>query len=131
MAKTTWFLFIPLLLLILSCSPKWINGGWQGTGHQIDGQTWEVRFFANLEAGYEIDYPSLVCGGIWEVEDANWHKLSFVESIEYGQDHCDQGVEVTVTRISRTEIEVNYYIRSLYPEQPIATARLNKMPYAK
>ncbi|MEL6537829.1 MAG: hypothetical protein AAFQ98_20585, partial [Bacteroidota bacterium] len=87
-------LLLTLVLLVSSCSPKWINGGWQGTGYQIDGQTWEVQMFADWDTGFEITYPDLSCGGVWDLTNQERLRFFFEETIEYGQDNCDQGVEV-------------------------------------
>ena len=125
MQKIGWlFLFT---LLATSCAPTWINGSWEGTGTQIDGNTWEVELLAKMSEGYEISYPDLSCGGVWDLTDASMLKIQFRENIEYGQENCDQGVEVRVKRLSRERIQVTYWIRSMYPDQPIAEAVLRKV----
>jgi len=113
--------------LIVSCSStRQLNGQWNGIGYQIDGSQWEVDLTVK-NRDITIDYPTLNCGGEWRIAKKMDEEVEFKELILYGINYCDQGVEVHVKKISKVEIEVNYYLREYYPNKPIATATLTKM----
>lgn len=117
-----------LAVSLTACkSTQWINGSWEGTGQQVDGLSWKVLLFVDTKVGTEIDYPDLNCGGIWSLEAIKHHQVAFIESIEYGQEQCNQGVEVIAKRISPTQILLEYWMRNVYPDKPIATATLEKV----
>lgn len=101
-----------ILLLLLVCSfasaqsksNSWIRGTWEGTGYQTDDKTtWEMV----LKAGgkrFAIDYPTLSCGGRWQLISINASRARFRERLDHGQEKCaDLGV-VLIQRLNRNQI---------------------------
>ena len=113
MSPTVWFKsFGPCLLLLLACcgasaqskSNSWIRGTWEGTGYQTDDKsTWEMV----LKAGgkrFAIDYPSLSCGGRWQLVSLNAWRARFRERLDHGQDKCADNGHVLIQRLNRNQI---------------------------
>lgn len=122
------FFWIIIVFTFSSCSSTlWIQGTWNGTGYQDDGQIWEVLLHANNPDTIKIEYPDLACGGNWKITSDSTHQMRFIENIVFGVENCDQGTEITVNKISKTEIEVLYYIRWIEKDKPIANAILKKL----
>src|ERR1700704_3384240 len=75
-----------ILLLLLSAavpaqtkSNNWIKGSWEGTGYQTDDQsTWLMRLTAGGRR-FSIEYPSLNCGGRWQLLSLNSYRARFRE----------------------------------------------------
>ena len=111
----------------LGCAtaPKWIQGKWQGTGDQVDGQTWEVSLDASKLFNIQIDYPGLDCGGKWKSVNKSENGANLREVLTYGLDKCDQNVEVVLSRVSDEQLKVEYYLKS-YSDKAIATAMLTR-----
>jgi len=78
------FLLLAMLSLSACSGTKWLNGEWTGTGNQIDGQTWAVVLNAAVGESIDIKYPSLSCGGTWEVTQKEGKQVWFKESISEG-----------------------------------------------
>src|SRR6266480_2324190 len=82
---------ILLLLLCASLSAQtktsnWIKGTWEGTGYQTDDQsTWTMRLTARGRR-FPIEYPSLNCGGRWQLVSINSYRARFRERLDHGQD---------------------------------------------
>jgi len=99
-----------LILMISSAaiaqkkSAGWVRGAWEGTGYQIDDQsTWAMIFQARGNR-FSIDYPSLNCGGRWQLISMGASRARFREILTHGQDKCaDRGI-VLLERISRKQI---------------------------
>jgi hypothetical protein len=91
-----------------SKSQAWLKGTWEGTGYQIDDKTtWEMKLTAR-GARYSIEYPSLNCGGRWQLLSINSSRARFREILNHGQDKCaDQGT-VLVQRLSRKQVVFLY-----------------------
>ena len=113
MSPTVWFKsFGPCLLLLLTCcvasaqskSNSWIRGTWEGTGYQTDDKsTWEMV----LKAGgkrFAIDYPSLSCGGRWQLVSLNAWRARFRERLDHGQDKCANNGHVLIQQLNRNQI---------------------------
>ena len=97
---------------------SWLEGTWEGTGYQIDKQTWSV-IFTHAEKKFTISYPSLGCSGWWKLEKAEKTRLLFTENITVNNG-CDQGVKVIVTRIDDKNISVSWFIPAMFGDQAIA-----------
>lgn len=101
------FLFFCSLLFSLSClaDAKQSNtlnqfiGEWEGTGTQSDGSHWSIRVNSRPD-GYFIDYPSLVCGGVWKPIKITESNLVFKEILIYGIDRCLDHGEVVIHKIA-------------------------------
>ena len=113
MSPTVWFKsFGPCLLLLLACcvasaqskSNSWIRGTWEGTGYQTDDKsTWEMVLKAGGK-GFAIDYPSLSCGGRWQLISISAWRARFRERLDHGQDKCADNGHVLIQRLNRNQI---------------------------
>lgn len=126
MIRKLTYLIAPLLILTSCSGTKWINGTWAGVGHQIDGKKWKVELEADIDGEVKVNYPTLSCGGHWEVTEKDKKQLKLAEKITTGKDKCDEGVDVEVKKLSKNQIEVLYYLRWYNGDAPIATAQLKK-----
>ena len=99
--------------LVLACaftldaqtkSQSWIRGTWEGTGYQIDDQsTWTMRFTA-VGRRFSIEYPSLSCGGKWQLLYINASEARFKEKLGHGTDKCINSGNVTIRRLSHSQV---------------------------
>lgn len=119
MKRLTNFLFVGLTLIVCILSTqdlhaqksiKWLDGTWFGTGHQpIDDSRWSVVL--EYEAGkLAISYPSLECSGNWKLVKAKKGYAEFVEDITKGENKCNDGVKVIVTRVDERFVSVAYFL---------------------
>ena len=99
-----------LLLLLASTAAaqgkgkSWLRGSWEGTGYQTDDQsTWPMQLsIKRIKGGrrtFSIDYPSLSCGGRWQLLSINGSKARFKELLDHGQDKCSDKGLVVIERI--------------------------------
>jgi hypothetical protein len=103
-----------LLLLLASTaaaqgkSKPWLRGAWEGTGYQTDdNSTWPMRLTITKRKGrrtFSIDYPSLSCGGRWQLLSITQGKARFRERLDHGQDKCTNNGRVVVERIGRGQL---------------------------
>ncbi len=117
-----------ILAIAISChaqGPKWLKGKWQGIGDQIDGMQWQAKLDATNLEDIKIEYPDLSCGGNWKMENKTGKTARMVENLTFGEDKCDQGVEMVVEKMSKGKIKVTYFLKSYSPD-PIASAILTK-----
>jgi len=96
-----------------------IKGKWFGTGHQIDGQTWQIALHYKKNK-IKINYPTLACKGNWTLINTDNEKLIFRETISKETDNCNQDAEVHLSQLDKNRLKVVYYLRAYYPTQPIA-----------
>ena len=122
-----------LFLLIIPCfsfaqpsSASWLRGNWSGIGYQIDGQEWTVRLSAGEEL-LTISYPSLACGGEWDLREVSDHSATGLETILEGIGNCNQHVEVELELIGPDRLLVHYYLRWYDADKPIAFAVLARV----
>lgn len=130
MKRRNSFFLAPTLLLaiflsISGCSPapKWLAGKWQGIGDQVDGQTWAIVLDATDLRSILINYPSLTCGGKWKVESKSKDEVVLRETLAYGQDKCDDNVEVHASKPVNGKMKIQYYIREI-SDDPLAHSEL-------
>ncbi len=99
-----------LLLLLASTAAaqgkgkSWLRGSWEGTGYQTDDRsTWPMQLsIKRIKGGrrtFSIDYPSLSCGGRWQLLSINGSKARFKELLDHGQDKCSDKGLVVIERI--------------------------------
>jgi len=82
-------------------------GVWEGVGQQ-QGASWTIRADLRLDEQL-IEYPSLDCGGFWELLEETDAQLSFRETITFGNSGCvDQG-RIELTDQSENELVYRYY----------------------
>ena len=100
------------ILLLLLCatlsaqtkSSNWIKRTWEGTGYQTDDQsTWTMRVTARGRRA-SIEYPSLNCGGRWQLVSINAYRARFRERLDHGQDKCANNGNVIIERLSPRQI---------------------------
>ena len=87
-----------------SKSNSWIRGTWEGTGYQTDDKsTWEMVLKAGAKR-FAIEYPSLSCGGRWQLISLNAWRARFRERLDHGQDKCADNGNVLIQRLNRNQI---------------------------
>lgn len=125
-----------LLTLLLSSSISaqtksrtWIRGTWEGTGYQIDDQsTWTMLVNARGR-GFSIEYPSLNCGGRWQLINLSSSRARFKERLDHGQDKCTNNGNVVIQRLSKRQILFLY--TNAGSREVTASAVLKRKPKAK
>jgi hypothetical protein len=88
---------------------SWLRGTWEGTGYQTDVKsTWPMKLTIqrkrNSRLRYAIDYPSLKCGGEWQLLQMGNRTASFRERLSYGQDDCAVNGQVEIQQIGRGQL---------------------------
>ena len=102
---------VAILVLLLSPSSSaqtksnnWIRGTWEGTGYQTDDQsTWLMKLTAR-GGRYSIEYPSLNCGGRWQLVSLNSYRARLRERLDHGQEKCANNGKVVIQRLSRKQM---------------------------
>ena len=126
------------LLLIFSFSawsydgtPKrkthpWLTGTWEGTGYQIDNNsTWTMRLTAGT-GRFAIEYPSLNCGGEWELKRLSARRAVFRERLATGQERCTNNGTVVIERLNHSQL---LFLYTNPGEQEVtSSAILNRKP---
>lgn len=103
-------LFFSLTIVVCpqSNNRTWLNGNWEGTGYQIDtNETWTMSFKAQGRR-FLIEYPSLNCGGEWQLISLNARSARFREKITRGLEQCTNTGLVVIERLSRRQIAFRY-----------------------
>jgi len=104
------------ILLLLLCatlsaqtkSNNWIKRTWEGTGYQTDDQsTWTMRLTAHGRS-FSIEYPSLNCGGRWQLVSINAYRARFRERLDHGQDKCANNGNVIIEKLSKRQVVFLY-----------------------
>ncbi len=104
-------LFVGLFNVAQAQDLRWLDGEWQGLGFQSNGTSWTMRVNANMENySVTIEYPSLECGGVWQVQSSDACAVELVEDIQYGEDKCIDGGIVVVTRVDDDHISFSYFL---------------------
>lgn len=110
--------------------PPWLQGSWSGLGYQIDGQEWPVFLQAEADAKQAyVSYPSLACSGTWTLAQWDHQRGVGEERMLKGVSNCDQGVTLSLQRLSAHQIRVVFYLR-WYSDDPLAWAVLTREPEA-
>ena len=82
-------------------SNTWLKGTWEGTGYQTDDQSTWTMLLAARGGRFLIDYPSLNCGGRWQLISINAYRARFKERLDHGEDKCtDKGIILNPERFS-------------------------------
>jgi hypothetical protein len=97
-------LFLTSAICAQTKSNTWIRGTWEGTGYQIDDQSTWTMLFAARGGKFSIDYPSLNCGGRWQLINISGYRARFKERLDHGQDKCAQNGSVVIQRLSKSQI---------------------------
>lgn len=87
-------------------SHSWLTGAWEGTGYQIDdNSTWTMRLTVH-STKFSIEYPSLNCGGVWELKRLTARRAVFTERLSYGKEKCVDNSTVVIERLSNRQLMV-------------------------
>jgi len=117
-------LFLSLAISAQAQSNTWIRGTWEGTGYQTDDQsTWTMLLTAR-GGRFSIDYPSLNCGGRWQLINLNSYRARFKEKLDHGQDKCTDNGNVVIQRLNRRQILFLYTLAG--SREVTASAVLNR-----
>jgi hypothetical protein len=124
----SFVLLISLTSVVVSQSKtgtgKWLKGTWEGTGYQTDNnETWTMKLTVRGNR-YEIEYPSLNCGGKWIPLSISRSRARFIEKITLGIETCTDNGNVVIERLSRRQIAYRYANRRT--RQVTASAILNR-----
>jgi len=119
-----------LLLLVSVFAPAqtksntWLKGTWEGTGYQTDDKsTWSMLLTARGRS-FSIEYPSLNCGGHWQLININGYRARFKERLDHGQDKCTDNGSVVIQRLNKRQI---FFLYSLAGKREVtASAVLNR-----
>ena len=120
-----------LLMLIISTAGaqqnrRWLSGAWEGTGYQIDTDTtWPMRLSVRGNR-YAIEYPSLKCGGTWQLLSVDSWKARFREKISFGLEECVNNGSVVIQRLGHGQLAYRFYNRG--SRRVTASAILNRKP---
>ncbi len=98
---------------------KWVDGEFYGTVKQFDiNENWTMKLtiekkgrdiFGRENFNFNIDYPSLNCGGKWKIISQEDNKIEFREKLDYGKDICiDSGKAIIEKKGS--EILISFYL---------------------
>lgn len=90
-----------------------LEGTWTGSAYQDDiKQNFDLKL--TCEKGkYTIEYPSIGCGGAWQVTESTSDKVVFVEQLSYGQDICNNGGTVVINFEGKDKLKFQYYYPNL------------------
>lgn len=107
-------LLLSFLLFFIPQSSRaqtWLDGQWVGTGYQSNnGHTWSIRFTADTEKQiYTIEYPSLNCGGEWELLEYENGRAVFREVIREGYLSCVTYGRVVVTWVGQDYLSFSWF----------------------
>jgi hypothetical protein len=122
-------LFFSSAICAQTKSNTWLKGIWEGTGYQTDDQsTWTMLLTAR-GGKFSIDYPTLNCGGRWQLININAYRAQFKERLDHGQDKCTDKGKVVIQRLSKRQI---FYLYTIAGSREVtASAVLNRRSKTK
>lgn len=99
-------LFLSLSAFSQNTAISWADGAWAGIGYQLGLGTWTISLTVDQDSGspFQISYPSLDCGGTWEIQKVDQGTIWLQEDLSYGQMFCVQNVIVALTRLDENHI---------------------------
>jgi hypothetical protein len=109
--------------------PKWLTGVWEGTGYQWDTETLWPMTLSATNSTYKVDYPTLKCGGRWQLIDSSGDTASFKEDITVGVENCAQGETVHIKRFPTGELAARFSHEGM--KETNAAAMLKPRPASK
>jgi hypothetical protein len=124
-------LTITICLLLLSpaavCGQSrggWLRGEWAGTGFQSDdNSTWAMRLTVRNKS-YVVEYPSLGCGGRWNLVSVSGGRAVFRERITKGAEKCAPRGNVVIERLNSRQL--GFWYSHAGTSAFVASAILNK-----
>ena len=89
-------------------SSQWLNGIWEGRGFQSNTKTtWTIKL--TIQNGmYQIQYPSIPCGGRWTLINNNDTTARFQERITEGTSRCVITSNVAVVKMDDSHLSCRY-----------------------
>ncbi len=92
---------------------NWANGSWLGKAYQLDiDESWDISLKCNIkEQNIIISYPSLHCGGSWEIINQAENRIEFREKIDYGNDVCVDNGKIILER-KNDKVFYYYYLNN-------------------
>ena len=82
----------------------WLRGEWAGTGYQTDSDDkWAMRLTVKGRS-YEVEYPSLECGGRWRLLSLTRRRAVFRETITRGAERCAPRGRFVVERLNPRQL---------------------------
>lgn len=103
-------LFLSSAICAQTKSNIWIKGTWEGTGYQTDSESTWTMIFTARGGRFSIDYPSLNCGGRWQLISINAYRARFRERLDHGQDKCTDKGKAVIQRLSKKQLVFLYSI---------------------
>lgn len=95
---------------------NWLAGEWVGQGFQTDAisnATWEINLNVDMEKRKcKIKYPTLNCGGEWQLIKGNHYSATFKEVIIDGKDKCYNGGQLVITKVNENHLSYSFF----YPD---------------
>jgi hypothetical protein len=91
---------------VCSSPTAWMRGTWRGEADQA-GTSWSIQLTV-AEGSISVAYPSLGCGGYWDLQSTGTGVATFIEYITYEKDKCVNIVNVTVGRLSSDRMQVRF-----------------------
>jgi len=86
-------------------------GVWHGVGVQIDAIDWPMELTLG-ETTPTVDYPSLECGGEWQLLKSSGTELLAIEKITYGLDQCLDGGVLRLQKYNDDMLIYHWYDRA-------------------
>ena len=110
------FIIVGGLLFALTCYTKIVSaqlidefiGVWHGTAKQDNNTDWSIKITLEPRR-YRVDYPSLNCGGTWEILEEYDNNLIFKETITYGLNICVTGGKVMLSKHTENSAHFSWF----------------------
>jgi hypothetical protein len=88
-----------------------MNAMWAGMVMQDNGSEYPMSVVMK-EDEFEVDYPTLGCGGVLKLISVSGGTFRCLEQIERGLGQCAQGVEVVLRATMARQMEAEFYLNS-------------------
>ena len=91
--------------------PMWRAGTWEGIAYQMNSNsTWSMILVCDSNKNdCTIHYPSLNCGGTWNLVSSETNRATFTEKITQGMGNCiDEGITI-ITQVDDQHISFSYF----------------------
>ena len=90
-----------------------LEGSWVGSAYQSDiKESFDLKLICK-DGVYTIDYPSIGCGGTWQVKESDSTRVVFKEALSYGQEICNNDGTVVVSFEGKDQLKFQYYFPDL------------------
>lgn len=87
---------------------SWLDGVWEGTAHQnTPKMSYSIRLTAENNS-YSVEYPSLRCGGKWNLQEISEGRAKFKEVITHGGERCSSDGDILVEKSGEGQLSYKY-----------------------